>query len=32
MRMGHWLGLIVVAAIFYVIGAKYPAMAAKLPI
>jgi hypothetical protein len=30
--MGHWLGLIVVAAIFYVIGAKYPAMAAKLPI
>lgn len=24
MRTGHWLGIIVVAAIFYLVGVKFP--------
>ncbi len=31
MKAGHVLMLMIVAAVFYVIGAKYPAAAAKIP-
>ena len=31
MKIGHIASLLVIAAIFYVVGAKYPALAAKLP-
>lgn len=32
MRPAHIISLIVVAAVFYIIGAKKPALANKLPI
>lgn len=32
MRAGHIISLIIIAAVFYVIGAKYPAAAKKLPL
>jgi len=31
MKSHHFLFLAIVAVIFYVVGAKYPALAAKLP-
>lgn len=31
MKAGHIITLLVIAAVFYVIGAKYPAAAQKLP-
>lgn len=30
MELQHWVLLVVVALVFYVVGAKYPATAAKL--
>jgi hypothetical protein len=32
MKTHHWISFIVVALIFYIIGAKMPALADKLPI
>lgn len=32
MKAGHVVALVVVAAVFYIIGAKYPALAHKVPI
>jgi hypothetical protein len=31
MKQHHFLMLVIVAAIFYIVGAKYPGLAAKIP-
>jgi hypothetical protein len=31
MKSGHIIGLLIVAVVFYVVGAKYPSLAAKIP-
>ena len=31
MKAGHIIGFLITAIIFYIIGAKYPALAGKIP-